>query len=88
MGIFDKKQYLTGAELRELFRKIPSRYLTREQRAELGKEFSREHGRIITKSEFRRKLLKLRGEEFRAKTSAEKREFNRKIRYLKKLEGI
>jgi hypothetical protein len=94
MSIFGKKQHLTRSELREALRKaspsIPGSgsMFSREKRVKLEKEFEQKYGSLISKEDFKRKIQELRRQKFRAKTSAEKTEFGRKLRYLKKIGGI
>lgn len=61
-------------------------FYSREQREKLEKEvFGKEFGEYISPDEFKRAIKKLRKQEFMAKTGEEKREIDRKVRYLEKL---
>ena len=95
MSIFDKKQSLDRRELREKLEKaspkIPgsNREYSRAERIKLEEEvFGKKFGGLITKQEFKRRLLKMRENKFRAKTGDEKIKLDRKMRYLKKLSDI
>ena len=95
MSIFDKKQYIDRQEFRakleKAFSKIPgsSKEFSREERIALEKDvFGRKFGEFITKQEFKRRLLKMRENKFRAKTTDEKMKLGRRMRYLEKLSDI
>lgn len=92
---FGKKGYLSRIQLRERLRKaspkIPgsTKWYTRQQRINLEKEvFAKGYGDYITRQEYQRRLRELSREKFKVKTSQEKIDINRKIRYLKKLGGF
>ena len=95
MSIFDKKNYINRQEFRqkleEASSKIPDsgRKFSRKERIDLEKNiFGREFGQLITKQEFKRRLLKMRENKFYAKTSEEKIKLGRVMRYLEKLSDI
>ena len=95
MSIFDKKQSLDRREFRAKLEKaspkIPgsSKEFNRVERIKLEKEvFGKKFGQSITKQEFKRRLLKMRENKFRAKTGDEKLKLGRKMRYLEKLSNI
>ena len=94
-GFFGGKGYLSRSELREKLRKasprIPgsTKWFTREERAALEKEiFGKGYGEYINRQEYQRRLQELNREKFRAKTTQEKTNIDRKIRFLKKLGGF
>ena len=95
MSIFQRRPHVTRVQLRQELRSaspsIPgsNKMFSRQERAKLEKEvFGKKWGSHITKSEFGKRLLQLRGEKFRAKTSDRKIEIDRQMRYMKKLGGI
>jgi hypothetical protein len=95
MSIFGKDKHIDRQEFRKKLEKasskIPgsSKEFNRAERIKLEKEvFGKKFGELITKQEFKRRLLKMRGNKYRAKTSAEKLKLGRKMRYLEKLSDI
>ncbi len=95
MSFFGKQKYIDRREFRKKLEdaspKIPGsgKEFNREERINLEKEiFGKKYGEFITKEEFKRKLLEMRYKKFRAKSFAEKKKLDRRIRYLEKLSGI
>jgi len=94
MSLFEEKKEIPRRELRERLRKAPgrvpgsSRFYVRREREALEKEFGKKYGSYISEPEYKKRLWELRRERYKAKTSAEKLEIDRKIRYLRKLGGI
>lgn len=91
-SFFGSKKFLDRMELREKLRKesgkIPGagKFFSKEQRAGLEKDvFGKKFGRYITPIDFKKGLKDLNKQKFVAKTSGEKLEIDRKIRFLKKL---
>ena len=95
MSIFGKEKHIDRQEFRKKLEKASSRIpgsskeFNRAERIKLEKEvFGKKFGGLITKQEFKQRLLKMRGNKFRAKTSDEKLKLGRKMRYLEKLSDI
>lgn len=86
MSIFGNKENLTRSQLRMALSKMPTKKLNRQQRITLEKEFEkRKYGPLISKRDVKKEILEARGERFRAKTSAQKLNLNRKIETLKRV---
>ncbi|MCD6550023.1 hypothetical protein J7K24_00570 [bacterium] len=101
MSLFEKKKEISREELREKLREAPSKvptgssWITSSERFEekervgLEKEvFGKKYGSYISKEEYKKALRELEEKKIRAKTSQEKLEIERKIRYLKEFGGI
>ena len=101
MSLFDKRKEIPREELREKLReaspKVPtgSSWITSSERFDekervgLEKEvFGKKYGSFISREEYKKALRELEQKKFRAKSSQEKLDIERKIRYLKKFGGI
>ncbi len=93
MGIFKNKKELSRTALRKAFRKaspyIPGaggKTYSQKERTELEKKlFGSKYGSYLTKAEYKKKIQELKGQKYRAKTSAEKLKIDRQTRYLESL---
>jgi len=95
MGLFNKKQSISRKELKSALEKdqgiIPGaggRKYYRREREKIAKEiFGTRYGSQISRDDYRRAIRGLRSSVKRAKTPAERKNINRKIKYLKRLGG-
>lgn len=95
-GLFDKKEQVTRREMRQFLRKdtglIPGGRgrFRRQERVKLeGTLFDRrKYGQYITPRECDRLYRNLRGRRFRAKTEKERRDIDRRMRYLKRISSL
>lgn len=94
MGIFDNKKSISRSKFREVLRRTPmrstssARGYTHRERVNLEREvFGPKYGGQISKRDYRTALGKMHGDRFKAKNSVERREIERKIRYLKRIGG-
>lgn len=92
MGIFDKKKSISRREFRKTLGRTPmrpasgARRHTRRERIKFEKEiFGPKYGGQISERDYRTALGKMHGDRFKAKSSAERREIERKIKYLKRI---
>lgn len=95
MSIFGKEKYIDRREFRKKLEKaspkIPGsgKGFSREERIDLEKQvFGKKYGELISKGEFKKKLLEMRHKRFRSGSFTEKKKLDRRIRYLEKISGI
>lgn len=95
MGIFDKEKSISRKDLKDILRKdrgmIPGgggRRYTISEKSRMEREvFGPQYGSNISKDDFRRAVQGLELGKLSAKSDSEKKEIEKKIKYLKKLGG-
>ena len=95
MSLFEKKEQISRSELRRVLKKdigsIPGtrRRFMRKERVAFEKEvFGKKYGPLISRDDYKRGLKELEKAKYRVKSSAERLEIERKVRFFKRLGGI